>query len=51
MSRKPTYPNIDMQQTGIKLKLMIEWAGYTPRIIQEYLHCPDGHASFWKQRA
>lgn len=38
MSQKPTYPNIDMQQTGIKLKLMIESAGYTPRIIQDYLH-------------
>ena len=38
MSQKPTYPNIDMQQTGRKLKHMIESAGYTPRIIQDYLH-------------
>lgn len=38
MSHKPTYPNIDMQQTGRKLKHMIESAGYTPRIIQDYLH-------------
>ena len=38
MSRKPIYPNIDMQQTGKKLKHMIEAAGYTPRIIQDYLH-------------
>lgn len=38
MSHKPTYPNIDMQQTGIKLKYMLESAGYTPRIIQDYLH-------------
>ena len=38
MSQKPTYPNIDMQLTGKKLKCMIESAGYTPRIIQEYLH-------------
>ena len=38
MSQKPTYPNIDMQQTGKKLKHMIETAGYTPRIIQDYLH-------------
>ena len=38
MSQKPTYPNIDMQLTGKKLKSMIESAGYTPRIIQEYLH-------------
>lgn len=38
MSRKPTYPNIDMQQTGCKLKHMLETAGYTPRMIQAYLH-------------
>ena len=38
MSQKPTYPNIDMQRTGRKLKYMIESAGYTPRIIQDYLH-------------
>ena len=38
MSHKPIYPNIDMQRTGRKLKHMIESAGYTPRIIQEYLH-------------
>lgn len=38
MSQKPAYPNIDMQRTGRKLKHMIESAGYTPRIIQEYLH-------------
>lgn len=38
MSQKPTYPNIDMQQTGIKLKNMLESAGYTPRMIQDYLH-------------
>lgn len=38
MSQKPTYPNIDMQQTGRRLKHMIESAGYTPRIIQEHLH-------------
>lgn len=38
MGQKLTYPNIDMQQTGIKIKQMIESAGYTPRIIQEYLH-------------
>lgn len=38
MSQKLTYPNIDMQQTGRKLKHMIESAGYTPRIIQDYLH-------------
>jgi len=38
MSKRITYPNIDMQQTGIKLKHMLESGGYTPRVIQEYLH-------------
>ena len=38
MSQKPTYPNIDMQRTGRKLKQMIESAGYTPRMIQDFLH-------------
>ena len=38
MNRKPTYPNIDMQRTGRRLKYMLETSGYTPRIIQEYLH-------------
>ena len=38
MVHKPTYPNIDMQQTGKKMKHMLESAGYTPRIIQDYLH-------------
>ena len=38
MSQKPAYSNIDMQRTGIKLKHMIVSAGYTPRIIQDYLH-------------
>lgn len=35
---KQTYPNIDMQQTGAKMKRLLETAGYTPRMIQEYLH-------------
>ncbi len=38
MAKRITYPNIDMQRTGKKLKHMIESAGYTPRIIQDYLH-------------
>ena len=38
MSKRITYPNIDMQKNGRKLKHMIESAGYTPRIIQDYLH-------------
>ena len=38
MNRKPTYQNIDMKRTGNNIKRMIEAAGYTPRMIQEYLH-------------
>ena len=38
MVKRITYPNIDMQQTGRKLKYIIETSGYTPRMIQEYLH-------------
>ena len=38
MMHRPIYPNIDLQQTGKKLKHMLESAGYTPRIIQDYLH-------------
>ena len=38
MIRKPSYQNIDMERTGRKLKHMIESAGYTPRIIQDYLY-------------
>ena len=33
MSQKQTYPNIDKQQTGKRLKRAIESAGYTPRMI------------------
>ena len=38
MSIRQSYPNIDMQQTGKRLKYIIESAGYTPRMIQEQLH-------------
>ena len=38
LSRKQTYQNIDMKRTGRKLKAMLEAAGYTPRMIQEFLH-------------
>ena len=38
MTKHNTYPNIDMKQTGRKMKRMIESAGYTPRMIQDYLH-------------
>ena len=38
MSQKRTYPNIDMEQTGRKMKNMFESAGYTPRMLKDYLH-------------
>ncbi|MBQ6995662.1 MAG: helix-turn-helix transcriptional regulator [Lachnospiraceae bacterium] len=38
MANRITYQNIDMQKTGRKLKRIIESEGYTPRMIQEYLH-------------
>ena len=38
MANRIIYPNIDMQKTGRKLKRIIESAGFTPRMIQEYLH-------------
>ncbi|MBQ4559501.1 MAG: helix-turn-helix transcriptional regulator [Tyzzerella sp.] len=38
MNQKQIYPNIDMQRTGRRLKQMIESAGYTPRMIQDFLH-------------
>lgn len=33
MAKRITYPNIDMQQTGRRLKYIIESAGYTPRMM------------------
>ena len=38
VSKRITYPNIDLQRTGQKMKNMIESAGYTPRMLQKYLH-------------
>ena len=38
MSKRTTYLNIDLQRTGQKMKHMLESAGYTPRMLQEYLH-------------
>ncbi len=35
---KQTYENINMITTGAKLKRMLSSAGYTPKMIQEYLH-------------
>ncbi len=38
MEKRITYPNIDMQRTGIRLKHLLESEGYTPRILRDYLH-------------
>ena len=38
MDKRDTYPNIDMQKTGKRIRHFIEEAGYNPRMIQEYLH-------------
>lgn len=43
MKPSKTYPNIDMIQTGIKLKKYIDNSGTSVKDIQEYLHlsCPQ----------
>lgn len=38
MKQKASYPNIDMKQTGIRIKHIIESKGYTPIMIQKHLH-------------
>ena len=38
MTSRTRYANIDMRQTGLKIRNMFESAGYTPRMIQDYLH-------------
>lgn len=40
---KTTYYNIDMEQTGLKLKKIIKQSGYDVKAIQEILHlsCPQ----------
>ena len=38
MGNRQSYPNIDMQRTGKRIRYFIESAGYTPKMIQEYLH-------------
>lgn len=37
------YPIIDMEKTGLKLKIMLKAAGYNVKFVQEYLHlsCPQ----------
>ena len=43
MKRPKTYPNIDMIQTGLKLKMYIDNSSMSVKDIQEYLHlsCPQ----------
>ena len=43
MKQPKTYPNIDMIQTGLKLKMYIDNSGMSVKDIQEYLHlsCPQ----------
>lgn len=38
MRSKQSYSNIDMEKTGKRIRHYIESAGYTPKMIQEYLH-------------
>ena len=38
MAKRMTYQHINMEQTGARLKHMLESAGYTPRMIQTYLN-------------
>lgn len=42
-NRSTAYPNIDMIETGKKLRRVAKRAGYSVRVIQEYLHlsCPQ----------
>lgn len=46
------YPDIDMLQTGLKLKRLIESSNYTTKMIQEYLHlsCPQPIYRWYKGR-
>lgn len=43
MKQSKSYPNIDMLQTGLRLKLYMEHAGMSVKDIQEYLYlsCPQ----------
>ena len=44
------YPSIDLEKTGIKLKSMINEAGYGVKDIQQYLHlsCPQSIYRWFK---
>ena len=38
MVKRITYQNIDMLETGKKIRNLLESAGYTPWMLQDYLH-------------
>lgn len=44
------YPVINMEKTGLKLKIMIRRAGYDVKYIQQYLHlsCPQSIYRWFK---
>lgn len=44
------YPSIDIEKTGLKLKMMLKEAGYNVKYIQEYLHlsCPQSIYRWFK---
>lgn len=44
------YPAIDIEKTGLKLKMMLKAAGYNVKYIQEYLHlsCPQSIYRWFK---
>lgn len=47
------YPSIDMEKTGMKLKIMMRLAGYDVKYIQKYLHlsCPQSIYRWFKGKA
>ena len=53
MKHKPSYPHIDLQRTGQKMKHMMESAGYTPRMqygffsIESIIVLELGRNDFW----
>lgn len=50
MKEKVTYPNIDMEMTGLKLKRLISNAGYEVKDIQNHLHLSCPQPSTFQQR-
>ncbi len=47
------YRPIDMERTGMKIKMMLKIAGYDVKYIQEYLHlsCPQSVYRWFKGKA